>query len=73
MKGPMKGATIGHSKQRITDGRYLGITEPGIIALAGSLVGDWIGAAGPANSGRSSSSPNRSIRPHLRQLPNAAD
>jgi pyrimidine/purine-5'-nucleotide nucleosidase len=32
MKGPMKGATIGHSKQRITDGRYLGITEPGIIA-----------------------------------------
>jgi predicted Rossmann-fold nucleotide-binding protein len=28
----MKGATIGHSKQRITDGRYLGITEPGIIA-----------------------------------------
>ena len=32
MKGPMKGATIGHSKQRIEDGRYLGITEPGIIA-----------------------------------------
>jgi predicted Rossmann-fold nucleotide-binding protein len=32
MKGPMKGAAIGHSKQRITDGRYLGITEPGIIA-----------------------------------------
>jgi hypothetical protein len=32
MKGPMKGATIGHSKQRITNGRYLGITEPGIIA-----------------------------------------
>lgn len=32
MKGPMKGATIGHSKQRITHGRYLGITEPGIIA-----------------------------------------
>jgi predicted Rossmann-fold nucleotide-binding protein len=32
MKGPMKGATIGHSKQRIADGRYLGITEPGIIA-----------------------------------------
>lgn len=32
MKGPMKGATIGHSKQRITTGRYLGITEPGIIA-----------------------------------------
>lgn len=32
MKGPMKGATIGHAKQRITDGRYLGFTEPGIIA-----------------------------------------
>lgn len=32
MKGPMKGATIGHAKQRINDGRYLGISEPGIIA-----------------------------------------
>jgi len=32
MKGPMKGATIGHAKQRIHDGQYLGITEPGIIA-----------------------------------------
>jgi pyrimidine/purine-5'-nucleotide nucleosidase len=32
MKGPMKGATIGHAKQRITGGRYIGITEPGIIA-----------------------------------------
>ena len=32
MKGPMKGATIAHAKQRIRDGRYLGITEPGIIA-----------------------------------------
>lgn len=32
MKGPMKGATIGHAKQRMQDGRYLGITEPGIIA-----------------------------------------
>ena len=32
MKGPMKGATIGHSKQRIKQGQYLGITEPGIIA-----------------------------------------
>ena len=32
MKGPMKGATIGHAKQRISDGRYIGITEPGIIA-----------------------------------------
>ncbi|HVP33523.1 MAG TPA: nucleotide 5'-monophosphate nucleosidase PpnN [Steroidobacteraceae bacterium] len=32
MKGPMKGATIGHAKQRIEGGRYIGITEPGIIA-----------------------------------------
>jgi predicted Rossmann-fold nucleotide-binding protein len=32
MKGPMKGATIGHAKQRIGGGRYLGISEPGIIA-----------------------------------------
>ncbi len=32
MKGPMKGATIGHAKQRIEQGRYIGITEPGIIA-----------------------------------------
>ncbi|HIP81718.1 MAG TPA: LOG family protein [Leucothrix mucor] len=32
MKGPMKGATFGHGKQRIQDGQYLGITEPGIIA-----------------------------------------
>lgn len=32
MKGPMKGATIGHAKQRNGDGQYLGISEPGIIA-----------------------------------------
>lgn len=32
MKGPMKGAAIGHAKQRFSEGRYLGITEPGIIA-----------------------------------------
>lgn len=32
MKGPMKGATIGHAKQHIKSGRYIGITEPGIIA-----------------------------------------
>jgi len=32
MKGPMKGATIGHAKQRTGVGRYLGVTEPGIIA-----------------------------------------
>jgi predicted Rossmann-fold nucleotide-binding protein len=31
-KGPMKGATIGHAKQRMRGGRYVGITEPGIIA-----------------------------------------
>ncbi len=32
MKGPMKGAAVGHAKQRVPDGRYLGISEPGIIA-----------------------------------------
>jgi pyrimidine/purine-5'-nucleotide nucleosidase len=32
MKGPMKGAAVGHGKQQIDDGRYVGITEPGIIA-----------------------------------------
>jgi predicted Rossmann-fold nucleotide-binding protein len=32
MKGPMKGATIGHAKQRMSEGRYLGVTEPAIIA-----------------------------------------
>jgi len=32
MKGPMKGATIGHAKQRNREGRYIGISEPGIIA-----------------------------------------
>jgi predicted Rossmann-fold nucleotide-binding protein len=32
MKGPMKGATIGHSKQRNNFGRYIGLTEPSIIA-----------------------------------------
>ncbi len=32
MKGPMKGATIAHAKQRVRDGRYVGISEPGIIA-----------------------------------------
>lgn len=31
MKGPMKGATIGHAKQRVKNGRYIGLTEPGII------------------------------------------
>lgn len=32
MKGPMKGATIAHAKQRRNTNRYIGITEPGIIA-----------------------------------------
>jgi len=32
MKGPMKGAAIAHAKQRIDDARYVGISEPGIIA-----------------------------------------
>ena len=32
MKGPMKGAAIGHSKQQIVHRRYVGISEPGIIA-----------------------------------------
>lgn len=32
MKGPMKGAAVAHSKQRIQDGRYVGVSEPGIIA-----------------------------------------
>lgn len=32
MKGPMKGAAVGHAKQRLAEGRYLGLTEPGIIA-----------------------------------------
>lgn len=32
MKGPMKGATIGHAKQRMHGGRYIGLSEPGIIA-----------------------------------------
>ena len=32
MKGPMKGATIAHAKQRVGRGNYIGISEPGIIA-----------------------------------------
>src|SRR5262245_57405601 len=32
MKGPMKGAAIAHAKQRVRAGRYIGISEPGIIA-----------------------------------------
>ncbi len=32
MKGPMKGARVGHAKQRIYKGEYVGLTEPEIIA-----------------------------------------
>lgn len=32
MEGPMKGAAIGHAKQRYHDARYIGLTEPSIIA-----------------------------------------
>ncbi|CAE6889383.1 nucleotide 5'-monophosphate nucleosidase PpnN [Vibrio alginolyticus] len=32
MEGPMKGAAIGHAKQRYTEQRYVGLTEPSIIA-----------------------------------------
>ncbi len=32
MEGPMKGAAIGHAKQRVNASRFLGLTEPSIIA-----------------------------------------
>jgi len=32
MKGPMKGAAVGHAKQQVEERRYIGISEPGIIA-----------------------------------------
>ncbi|TVP11449.1 nucleotide 5'-monophosphate nucleosidase PpnN [Shewanella sp. KCT] len=32
MEGPMKGAAIGHAKQRVRTARYVGLTEPSIIA-----------------------------------------
>lgn len=32
MKGPMKGAAIAHAKQLNRQGRFLGVSEPGIIA-----------------------------------------
>ena len=32
MKGPMKGAAIAHAKQLNREARYLGVSEPGIIA-----------------------------------------
>jgi len=44
MKGPMKGATIGHAKQRNSNGQYLGVTEPGIIAAESpnAIVNDLV-------------------------------
>lgn len=44
MKGPMKGAAVGHAKQRNRDGQYLGITEPGIIAAESpnAIVNDLV-------------------------------
>ncbi|NRB41526.1 MAG: DUF3412 domain-containing protein [Pseudomonadales bacterium] len=32
MKGPMKGAALGLAKQQVKNGRYIGLSEPGIIA-----------------------------------------
>ncbi|MFT7651419.1 MAG: putative Rossmann-fold nucleotide-binding protein [Limisphaerales bacterium] len=32
MKGPMKGAFVGHAKQRVVGSRFIGLSEPGIIA-----------------------------------------
>ena len=32
MKGPMKGAAVGHAKQRVAGARFIGLSEPGIIA-----------------------------------------
>jgi predicted Rossmann-fold nucleotide-binding protein len=32
MKSTIKGASIGHAKQRISNGLYLGVSEPGIIS-----------------------------------------
>ncbi|MGB2079632.1 MAG: nucleotide 5'-monophosphate nucleosidase PpnN, partial [Vibrio sp.] len=32
MEGPMKGAAVGHAKQRYKNQRYIGLTEPSIIA-----------------------------------------
>lgn len=32
MEGPVKGAAIGHAKQRVRTARYVGLTEPSIIA-----------------------------------------
>ena len=44
MKAPMQGAAIAHAQQRNHTGRYLGITEPGIIASESPnpIVGDLV-------------------------------
>lgn len=44
MKGPMKGANIGHAKQRNKTGRYVGLSEPGIIAAEppNPIVGELV-------------------------------
>jgi predicted Rossmann-fold nucleotide-binding protein len=44
MKGPMKGATVAHAKQRIHDARYVGVTEPQIIAAESpnAIVNDLV-------------------------------
>jgi hypothetical protein len=39
MKGPMKGATIAHSKQRVKSRRYIGISEPGWKPSSGWVTG----------------------------------
>ncbi len=67
MKGPMKGATIGHAKQRIIDGRYLGITEPGIIAAEppNPIVSQLVDHAGHREAPRGLRAPG----PRHRDLP----
>jgi predicted Rossmann-fold nucleotide-binding protein len=32
MEAPMKGAAVGHAQQRYKEGRFIGMTEPSIIA-----------------------------------------
>ncbi|MCQ4010699.1 hypothetical protein, partial [Klebsiella pneumoniae] len=32
MEAPMKGAAVGHAQQRYKDSRFIGMTEPSIIA-----------------------------------------
>ncbi|MCZ6889936.1 MAG: nucleotide 5'-monophosphate nucleosidase PpnN [Gammaproteobacteria bacterium] len=44
MKGPMKGAAVGHAKQRRKDSRLVGLTEPGIIGAEppNPMVGELV-------------------------------